>query len=92
MENLVSLLAEDIILWTDGGGKARAAEPDIRSREGHPVLLEHTRKGLARLPPSYLDQRSARRRRLRCGRPLGAGTLEVEEGRIRAMRFVVNPE
>lgn len=94
MEGLLEILAEDIAIWTDGGGKVRAALNPIHGRD---KVIRFLLGILAKDPPS-----SIRRVRINggagivaydhVGRPVAAGTLDVAEGRIRAMHFVVNPE
>jgi RNA polymerase sigma-70 factor (ECF subfamily) len=94
MEGLLEILAEDIAIWTDGGGKVRAALNPIHGRDKViRFLLGILRKdspmfvrrvwinggpGIVAYDPH--------------GRPVAAGTLDVAEGCIRAMHFVVNPE
>jgi RNA polymerase sigma-70 factor (ECF subfamily) len=94
MEGLLEILAEDIAIWTDGGGKVRAALNPIHGRDkvirflfgilrkDSPMFVRRVRinggPGIVAYDPN--------------GRPVAAGTLDVAEGWIRAMRFVVNPE
>lgn len=94
IDGLVALLADDAIVWTDGGGKAKAApRPVVGAMRAARFLV-----GIARdLPPDA----SARQVRLN-GQPGLAITtgedlstvivLDIVEGEIAGVRIVVNPE
>ena len=95
MEALLALLSEDVILYSDGGGKARAALKPIYGADRVARFLSGT---LRKAPSNF-----AVRQTLVNGRPgfvgyFGDGspqsvvTLEVGEGSIAAIRLVVNPE
>jgi RNA polymerase sigma-70 factor (ECF subfamily) len=95
MEALLALLSEDVILYSDGGGKAQAALRPIYGADRVARFLSGT---LRKAPPDF----SVRQTRVN-GRPgfvgyFGDGspqsvvTLEVGEGSIAAIRLVVNPE
>ena len=94
MEALVSLLADDVTVWSDGGGKATAARRPIHGKEkvarfflgvagkAGPGLVARTASvnggpGVV----VYADRR-----------PAMVLALGVEEGRIRAVRAVLNPD
>ena len=92
---LLGLLAEDVALWTDGGGKARAALNPIHGQYGVArFLLAISREALA----------DAVVRQIRIngepgvvtydenGRATSATAIEAANGRVRAVRIVVNPE
>jgi RNA polymerase sigma-70 factor (ECF subfamily) len=94
MQGLLSLLAEDVTLWSDGGGKVHAARRPIHGADGVArfllgVAAKAPEVHTARLAPingeigivTELD-----------GQVTGAVTLEIAEGRITGIRFVVNPE
>jgi len=95
MESLVSLLSEDVIVWSDGGGKVRAALQPIRGAQKvtrwFAGILRKAPPGLTFRPASvnghpgavgyYAD-----------GSPQSVMTLDVEGGSIRAIHIVVNPE
>jgi RNA polymerase sigma-70 factor, ECF subfamily len=94
MPTLLELLAEDITLWSDGGGRIRAALNPIYGPEKVTRFLLGV---LRKTPPTFVS-------RLACvngqpgivgymeGRPASVLTLDTESGRIRAIRVVVNPE
>lgn len=94
LEGLVRVLHPDAVLISDGGGLVTAARrPVVGSERIARFIL-----GLA--TKSYPDGRAEAvvvngepGFRLSLGeRPIAVGTLEVREGRVRAVRFVVNPD
>ena len=94
MEGLVSLLSEDVTLWSDGGGKAAAAPYPIQG----PDRVARFLLGVLRtVPPGFF----ARPARVNGGpgvvgyvdgRPTAVVALDVADGRLRSVRIVVNPE
>jgi RNA polymerase sigma-70 factor (ECF subfamily) len=94
MEKLLELLSEDIVLYSDGGGKARAP---LRPIYGADKVVRFLIGVLGKDPPASIDLR-----RINAGpaivgydpegRPVGIVALEVSGGRIGAMYLVVNPE
>jgi RNA polymerase sigma-70 factor, ECF subfamily len=94
MEGLVSLLSEDVTLWSDGGGKVAAAPYPIYGPERVARFLLGV---LRTVPPGF----SARPVRVNGGpgvagyvdgRPTGVVALDVADGRLCGVRIVVNPE
>jgi len=91
---LVATLAEDITLWTDGGGRVRAAlQPIYGADRAARFLLGIMQKlppGLTlhaawvNGAPGFVAYQS--------GAPVGVLALEVAAGRIRALRIIVNPD
>ncbi len=94
MPALLELLADDVTLWSDGGGKVHAALNPIH---GSDKVARFFLGVLRKAPPtlavrpatingqpgiiSYVD-----------GNPLNVLTLDVADGRIKAVRIVANPE
>jgi RNA polymerase sigma-70 factor (ECF subfamily) len=95
MERLLALLAEDVVLHSDGGGKGTAVPNPVR---GPDRIARGIVGGLEKLVPrnrvqrivqingrsavvSYLD-----------GKPHSVLNLEVSDGRIQAIYIVTNPE
>jgi RNA polymerase sigma-70 factor (ECF subfamily) len=95
VDGIVSLLAEDALLVTDGGADVRAARFPIRGSE-------RTAKVLAKVMPRRLGRGEVRITTVnglpgfvllgRDGRPASAGSLDIVDGRIQAVYWVVNPD
>jgi RNA polymerase sigma-70 factor (ECF subfamily) len=95
MEGLLALLSHDVVMHTDGGGKASALPlpiygPDKVARASVFGLMKlktlHPLQCIAEINGepgivSYVD-----------GRPQTVFTIEVNDGRIRAIYIVTNPE
>lgn len=95
MEGLLALLSEDVILYSDGGGKTRAALNPIYG----PEKVARFFFGILRqVPPGFSVRRALVNGRpglvgyFGDGSPQNVATLDVVEGRIHAIRLVVNPE
>jgi len=95
MEGLLELLTEDIVLWSDGGGKARAALNPIR---GSDKVARFLLGILGKTPPGLV----VRQTRVNSqpgiigyyadGQPQSVTTFDIAEERIRAIHILVNPE
>lgn len=94
LEDLLELLSDDITVWSDGGGKVTAARHPIHG----PDRVARFFLGLvSKAPPAFV----ARLARINGGpgiigyvdgHPLNVLTFDVADGRIRAIRIVLNPE
>ena len=95
MEGLLALLSEDVTLWSDGGGKTRAALNPIH---GADKVARFFSGILRKAPPGFVVRRASINGRpgligyFEDGRPQSVATFDVAEGSIRAIRLVVNPE
>jgi RNA polymerase sigma-70 factor (ECF subfamily) len=94
MEGIVSLLSEDVTLWSDGGGKVAAAPYPIHGPERVARFLLGV---LRTVPPGF----SARLARVNGGpgvvgyvedHPTSVVALDIADGRLRGVRIVGNPE
>ena len=94
MEGLISLLSEDITLWSDGGGKVAAAPYPIHGPERVARFLLGV---LRTVPPGF----SARPVRVNGGpgvvgyvdgHPTGVVAIDVADERLRSVHIVVNPD
>jgi RNA polymerase sigma-70 factor (ECF subfamily) len=95
MEGLLGLLSEDVILYSDGGGKTRAALNPIY---GADKVARFFFGILRQVPPGF----TVRRAQVNGlpglvgyfgdGSPQNVATLDVAEGEIQAIRLVLNPE
>jgi RNA polymerase sigma-70 factor, ECF subfamily len=95
MEALLALLSDDVTLYSDGGGKTRAALKPIYGAANVARFLT----GIPRnIPPGFAVRQTRVNGRpglvgyFGDGSPQSVVTLEVAEGSIRAIRLVVNPE
>jgi RNA polymerase sigma-70 factor (ECF subfamily) len=91
---LMELLAPDVVLHADGGGVVRAARRVIHGADkvGRFMIGAHTHA-----PPdvrAYLAMVNGQRSLVVTsgGEPFGVVALDVLDGKISAIRFVVNPE
>ncbi len=95
MERLVSLLSGDVVMHTDGGGRASALLLPIQGPEKVATAAVH---GLRRLLELGVTQRFVEINGLpgvvsyRDGRPQSVFTMEARDGRIHAIYVVTNPE
>ncbi len=94
MAGLMALLADDITAWSDGGGRVIAAQKPVRGREKVARFVVNI---VSKAPPGFRATLASVNGKPGVvayvdGRPLTVGSLEVVEGKIRAIWFVVNPE
>jgi RNA polymerase sigma-70 factor (ECF subfamily) len=95
MEGLLSLLARDVVLYTDGGGKASAVPNPIHGAERVARFFIGARE---KLLPSNLVQRFAQVNgqlgvvAYHEGRVFGVLTMDISGERIRNIYIVRNPE
>ncbi len=95
MEALLALLSDDVTLYSDGGGKTRAALNPIYGADNVARFLTGI---LSNIPPGFAVRQTRVNGRpglvgyFGDGSPHSVVTLEVAEGSIRAIRLVVNPE
>jgi len=94
MAAILDLLADEVTLWTDGGGKVRAARRPIH---GPSAVARFLLGILAKAPPGH----AVHLRRVNgqagivtvvAGTPLTVTVLEIAAGRITGIRIVVSPE
>jgi RNA polymerase sigma-70 factor (ECF subfamily) len=95
IEALLALLSDDVTLYSDGGGKTRAALNPIYGADNVARFLTGI---LRNIPPAFTVRQTRVNGRpglvgyFGDGSPQSVVTLDVAEGSIRAMRLVVNPE
>jgi RNA polymerase sigma-70 factor, ECF subfamily len=95
MDGLLALLSEDVTLWSDGGGKTRAALNPIHGADNVGRFISGI---LRKAPPGFVVRRARVNGRPALigyfddGSPHSVVTLEAAEGSIRTIRLVVNPE
>ena len=95
MDHLISLLSSEVVMHTDGGGKASALMLPIYGPEKVAQASVH---GLRKLLSLNVTQRFVEINGLpgvvsyQDGRPQSVFTLEAKDGRIAAIYIVTNPE
>ncbi|GGM47679.1 RNA polymerase sigma-70 factor [Dactylosporangium sucinum] len=96
LDGLRELLAADVQLTSDGGGKAPQLQRPILGADHVARLLAAVAAPLARIgvtvEPHELNAQPGALFRDRDGRILNAFVLDVAEGRIQAIRMVINPD
>ena len=95
MDALISMLSDDVTLWSDGGGRVVAARNPIHG----PDRVARFLLGIMREAPPGLvlrwlpvNGRPGLVGYFADGRPQSVATLDTADGSIRAIRLVVNPE
>jgi RNA polymerase sigma-70 factor (ECF subfamily) len=92
LSGLLSMLSEDVVVWTDGGGKARAAlRPVIGSHRASRFLVNVAKKVQGWPRPAVLNGQPATVF-VEDGIVLSALVLDILEGRIVGIRVVSNPD
>ena len=95
MKGLLDLLANDVVLHTDGGGKAIALPTEVHGGEKVTSVIM---RSMQKLVPKNLTLRTLRINgeagfvSFLDGRPFSAITLQVEADHIQAIYIVSNPE
>lgn len=94
VSGLVSLLADDVVVWSDGGGRAKAAPRPVfgadRASRFLVNLAKRTEPGAVVNPTTLNGQPGLVI--VESGRVSVALVLDVLEGRIIGVRIVTNPE
>jgi RNA polymerase sigma-70 factor, ECF subfamily len=95
MKTLMNLLSEDVVLWTDSGGKVRTAA--LRPITGRDAVARFSVGTRRFRPQGYHAERAEVNGQpamlLRSGDQVFAVlTIEVEAEHIRAIRIIANPE
>jgi RNA polymerase sigma-70 factor (ECF subfamily) len=96
LDGLVALLADDVVLVGDGGGKARALpRPFVGAEAVGKALSAFVRIGLAQdvaLVAARVNGQPGLVARDSGGRPIAVMALDVADGRIARISSVVNPD
>jgi RNA polymerase sigma-70 factor, ECF subfamily len=92
LDGLLGLLADDVVVWTDGGGKVRAAlRPVIGARRSSRFLLNVAKK-VDGVPREVTLNGQPALLFLLGTRVEAALILDISEGKIVAVRTVSNPD
>ena len=95
MEALMNLLSEDVVLWTDGGGKAKTAA--FRPVIGRDAVARFSMGTKRFWPPDYHTEQAEVNGQLAVliyfgDQLVSVLTIEVEGEKIRAVRVIANPD
>ncbi len=92
LDGLLAMLADDVVVWTDGGGKVRAAmRPVIGPHRGSRFLLNVAKK-LEGVPQETTLNGQPAMVVILEDRVVAALVLDIRETRIVGVRVVSNPE
>jgi RNA polymerase sigma-70 factor (ECF subfamily) len=95
-EGLLELLAEDVVLYGDGGGKAPAlGRPLFGARRVGRTRRNWVRVGAqvgVRREPAWVNGQPGARFLTPAGELLNVVALDILDGRVQAVRSIVNPE
>ena len=95
LDGLVAVLSNDVVLHTDGGGRA-VAVPNLIYGADH--VARAILGGVKKFTPKDIDPRITQLNGepgvviYLNGKPLSAFTLDVQDDRVQAIYFVTNPE
>lgn len=95
MDALMNLLSEDVVLWTDGGGKAKTAA--FRPVIGRDAVARFSMGTKRFWPPDYHTEQAEVNGQLAVliyfgDQLFSVLTIEVEGEKIRAVRVIANPD
>jgi RNA polymerase sigma-70 factor (ECF subfamily) len=96
-DGLIALLSADVVAYSDGGGKARAALRPIEGRDRVArFLVAIARPERSPVPvtvsPAEVNGRPGKLMRDPEGHPVGVLSLDVADGLVRAVHIVNNPD
>jgi RNA polymerase sigma-70 factor (ECF subfamily) len=92
LSGLLSMLSEDVVVWTDGGGKVRAAVRPVVGAYRSSRFLLHVAKKVEGLPHAVVLNGQPATVFVDAGIVVAALALDISEGRIVGVRVVSNPE
>ncbi|HWE65910.1 MAG TPA: RNA polymerase sigma factor SigJ [Acidimicrobiales bacterium] len=92
LDGLLGLLADDVVVWTDGGGRVRAAlRPVVGPHRASRFLLNVAKKATGLPQETRLNGQPATVF-IEAGRVVMALVLDILEGMVVGVRVVSNPE
>ena len=92
LDELMELLAPDVVFIADGGGVARAARSPIRGAEVVAKALARAHRVLATLETTTVWLNGAPAGRIEINGEPAAASLVVEDGRVTRIYVTVNPQ
>jgi RNA polymerase sigma-70 factor, ECF subfamily len=92
LSGLLSMLSEDVVVWTDGGGKVRAAMRPVVGPARSSRFLINVAKRVSGVPRGVILNGQPAAVLVDGDAVVGAIVLDIMEGRIVAVRVVTNPD
>jgi RNA polymerase sigma-70 factor, ECF subfamily len=92
LSGLLSMLSEDVVVWTDGGGKVRAAMRPVVGPARSSRFLINVAKRVSGVPRGVILNGQPAAVLVDGDALVGAIVLDIMEGRIVAVRVVTNPD
>jgi len=92
LSGLLSMLSEDVVLWTDGGGKVRAAMRPVVGPARSSRFLINVAKRVAGVPRSVILNGQPAAVMVDGDEVVAAIVLDIMEGRIVGIRVITNPD
>jgi RNA polymerase sigma-70 factor (ECF subfamily) len=92
LDGLLRLLADDVVVWTDGGGKVRAAVRPVVGAYRSSRFLLHVAKKVEGLPREIMLNGQPALVFLNGSKVLSALVLDIGDGKIVGVRTVSNPD
>jgi len=86
------MLSEDVVLWTDGGGKVRAAMRPVVGPARSSRFLINVAKRVAGVPRSVILNGQPAAVMVDGDEVVAAIVLDIMEGRIVGIRVITNPD
>ena len=92
LSGLLSMLSDDVVVWTDGGGKVRAAMRPVVGAFRSSRFLLNVAKKVHGFPHTTVLNGQPAAVLVDAGTVVGAIVLDIMEGSIVAVRVVRNPD
>jgi RNA polymerase sigma-70 factor (ECF subfamily) len=92
LSSLLSMLSDDVVLWSDGGGKVRAAMRPVIGPQRSARFLINVAKRNVGTPRNLVLNGQPATVFLHEGTVVGALVLDIIEGRIVGIRVISNPD
>ncbi len=92
LSGLMSMLSEDVVVWTDGGGKVRAAMRPVVGPERSSRFLVNVAKRVKGVPQSVILNGQPAAVLIDGEDLVAAVVLDILEGRVVGVRVISNPD
>ena len=89
---LLDVLAPDVVAMGDGGGRGAAARSPIAGRDKVAVFLRTVSRGGFQVEFTWVNGQPGAVGRDRAGKLIGVIALDVADGKVQAIRAIVNPD